>query len=88
MKVTLETLATDIGYIKDGFDEFKKFTKEQFENVINRQDKTNGRVRALEKFRWFIAGGMAVITILVIPIVINVVSDWATSRSQVYASTK
>lgn len=44
----------------------ERFTQnsKEHEEVKARVDKTNGRVRLLEKFVWGIAGGMAVIAFL------------------------
>lgn len=80
MKVTLETLATDIGYLKEELIEFKNFSKEQLGSIIQRVDKTNGRVQELERWRWFLAGGMAVISLTVLPIVIGTSVKWVSAQ--------
>lgn len=38
--------------------------------------KTNGRVGALENWRWFISGGLAIILVLIIPIVLIVIQNY------------
>lgn len=46
-------------------------------DMIHEQVKcTNGRVRALESWRWGLAGGLAVLTVLVIPVLIKLVEVW------------
>jgi len=37
---------------------------------------TNGRVSALENWKWLITGGMSVLTILVVPIVLYLITHW------------
>ena len=37
------------------------------EEVVPRLDRTNGRLRALEKFMWGLLGGMVVIGAIVVP---------------------
>ena len=53
-------------------DDLKEFTKNEFKEVKERQDKTNGRVMDLERWRWGLAGGMAVITMLILPVAYQV----------------
>lgn len=47
------------------------------QELIRKQvEKTNGRVSALEVWKAFLAGGLAVILILIVPIVIYAVQVW------------
>ena len=55
--MSIETLSTDIKYIRESVDTL---------NV--KVEKTNGRVIKLEKWRAFLAGGMAVVSAILIPI--------------------
>jgi len=48
---SLDSLSTDIKYIRKGLDEFKGMAREQFEHVKDKQDKTNGSVRDLREWR-------------------------------------
>lgn len=52
----------------------EKNMKAGFDGVYDRQDHTNGRVRALEVWRGVILGGLAVITTLIVPIVIYILT--------------
>ena len=54
----------DHEFIKQYLREIKDLIKEQ-----------NGRIRKLEDFRWFLAGGMGVITIVLIPVAMIVFSN-------------
>lgn len=47
--------------------------KNVLESVETQTKKTNGRVNALENWRWFIGGIGAVVTILLIPILIALI---------------
>lgn len=46
--------------------------KESLTRIEQQVIKTNGRVSSLENWRWFVTGGLAVISILVIPMVIYI----------------
>ncbi len=37
--------------------------------------KTNGRVGSLENWRWFITGGLAVVTLVLIPLIFIVIQS-------------
>lgn len=50
---------TQYNSIKDDLREIKTDVKE-----------TNGRVRKLESWRWFITGGLALISIIIVPIIL------------------
>lgn len=44
--------------------------------VLEQTKKTNGRVGRLEQWKGFITGGLAVITVLIVPILIYLVTHW------------
>lgn len=48
------------------------------EEVITRLDTTNGRVTALEHWRWAIAGGISVVVALVLPVALYFLTHLAT----------
>ncbi len=49
--------------------------KDATRQITERQDKTNGRVKALEMWRSALVGGMAIITFLGAPNVIGVLAN-------------
>lgn len=51
--------------LKTYLDEKFKENKESHDAIQTRVDKTNGRVRSLEKFRYAIAGALAVISVVI-----------------------
>lgn len=52
----------------------KSLWKLTTEKVIPQLEVTNGRVTALEKWRWLVTGGLAVVLALAVPIFIDMVS--------------
>lgn len=50
--------------------------QEKLELIHKQVQKTNGRVSALENWKWFITGGLAVVTGLLIPIIAFIVRNW------------
>lgn len=51
-----------------------KQINENLEEIKVEVKKTNGRVRALENWRWFITGGLAILSILIIPILLKLLT--------------
>lgn len=37
--------------------------------ILMQTQKTNGRVGSLENWKWFITGGLAIITVIILPVV-------------------
>ena len=62
----------DLNLIYELLKELKEENCKAHEQIIARQDVTNGRVRSLEVWRGFILGGLAIVGI-VIPILIKYV---------------
>ena len=42
--------------------------------ILAQVRRTNGRVSSLENWRWFITGGVAVISIIIVPIIVKLIS--------------
>jgi len=42
---------------------------EKLDTIIKQVKETNGRVRCLERWRSFMSGGLAVLTVVVLPLV-------------------
>jgi hypothetical protein len=41
--------------------------------IIPRQDKSNGRLRMLEKWMWTLGGGLAVVVAMSVPLVLDLI---------------
>lgn len=57
-------------YSKRELDNHFREIKESLTRIETQTMKTNGRVRALEQWRWFLAGGMGVL-VLLLPYIIK-----------------
>lgn len=62
--------------------------REMFEDVqdsLTRIEKqttqTNGRVSKLENWRWFVAGGLTIITVVLLPVVFIIIQLYLTTSS-------
>ena len=53
------------------FGEIKEILRDLTEEV----KKTNGRVKALEGYRWFLTGGLSVLSLIMVPILIYLVTN-------------
>lgn len=58
--------------IEHKIDDLKKDIRELKEIGI----RTNGRIGTLERWRSYMTGAISVLTLLVIPIVLKIVSEW------------
>ncbi len=56
-------------YSNREIDHFMKDIKETLERIEIQTTTTNGRVSALEKWRWMQAGALAIVTSLLLPII-------------------
>jgi hypothetical protein len=57
-----------VGQLGDSIDDVKENMKEGFNGVHDRQDTTNGRVRDLEKWMWWVIGFCACLSVIVLPV--------------------
>lgn len=52
---------------------YRNFVKETLTSIDAQVKSTNGRVRTLENWRWFISGGLAILALIVVPLLIYVI---------------
>lgn len=65
-----EIFTLEKDYSNREIDHWRDETREQLTRIENQVTKTNGRVSALENWRWMVIGALSVITMIVIPLVI------------------
>ena len=68
--LTLRELEHFFGDVKDDVKEIKVQVK-----------TTNGRVNKLENWRWFMTGGLAILTAVVLPVLFLVISNYLQARN-------
>lgn len=68
--------------IKEMIKELRVENNKRFDKVDSAQAHTNGDVTILKIWRGYITGGLAVITILIIPVLIYVIKQNLDTRSQ------
>jgi len=54
--------------------QYRSYHSRIMRQVLAEVQNTNGRVRSLEKFRYAAAGGLGVMTVVVVPLVLKVVA--------------
>lgn len=67
-----EIFTLEKDYSNREIDYWREETREQLTRIETQVTKTNGRVSALENWRWMLIGGMTVILTIVIPLAIYV----------------
>jgi uncharacterized membrane protein YhaH (DUF805 family) len=65
-------------YTTRELDHYFKDIRDTLEEIKVQTLKTNGRVGRLENWRWLLTGGMAMITMMVIPLIVYI---WNTQNS-------
>lgn len=63
------------GYSNRELDEKFNGLHDKLDMIHDQVKTTNGRVRALEKWRSFITGGLTVLSIIVVPILLFVITS-------------
>ena len=76
MEENNKLLHTELCGFKDIVDERLKSVSEVLHRIEIQTIATNGRVRKLEAWRSFITGGLAILSLLVIPMIIMVFSSF------------
>ena len=65
-----------LAVISDTLDRMEADTSEKLKSIETQTLLTNGRVSKLERRESFIQGGLAVLTIIVVPTAIYIVTHW------------
>lgn len=60
-------------YSKREIDQLHTGLHEKLDSILSEARKTNGRIGKLEQWRSFITGGLAVLSVLVVPVLIYVI---------------
>lgn len=66
----------DKGYTTRELDHYFKDMKGDLIEIKEQVRKTNGRVNKLEGWQKFIQGGLAIITLLIVPILLFLISNY------------
>jgi len=66
---------TNQPYNKREIDEFHDHINENLKEIKLQVTVTNGRLKKLENWRSFVVGGLSVITLLIVPIILYLVTQ-------------
>lgn len=64
-------LALMIGSVSEKLDLHRVDSSNRDSQILVQATKTNGRVTALEQWRWTMTGGLAVIIVLIVPLLLD-----------------
>lgn len=68
---TKRELDSKFEQIKLSMDAKHADNKETLQAILSQTQKTNGRVSSLENWKWMIVGGLMVVSIIVVPLLLN-----------------
>lgn len=68
--------------IKEMIAEFRKDVNTRFDSVDDAQAHTNGDVSNLKVWRGYITGGLAVVTLILVPLLVYVLKQSIDARTQ------
>lgn len=68
--------------IKEMISEFRHDVNARFDDVDNAQAHTNGDVSNLKVWRGYITGGLAVVTLILVPLLVYVLKQSIDARAQ------
>lgn len=66
---------TDQPFTNREIREFVSDIKGDIQEIKEQTQRTNGRVSALEQWRWFILGGLTIISMLIVPILLRIATQ-------------
>lgn len=71
-----KSVAENIKAVKEHISEKYDDMKEQLNRIEIQTTETNGKVRSLQVWRGFITGGLAIVTVLLIPILFMLIQSY------------
>ncbi len=62
---------SEMNLIFEKMDNHHSAMEKQMDSIENQVKLTNGRVNKLENWRWFIMGGLGILSLLLVPVVVS-----------------
>ena len=66
-------IQVDLRWVKEGFEDFRGYYEKCHQQVVDRLDATNGRVKTLEKWMWALGGAVGFASPVMLYLIQNMV---------------